>query len=295
MERNPGLTASRLAELVPHIVALTALHAGVHYSLTHLGLLELLLGPEKTKIMDTPDAPPPAVEAASASTKKNKKKKLQNGFDRRHGTALDIVSSTTSVLLFVMYGFSALGLKDTAETRVGGITNLSYWSLMTHLGYTAYESLLYLCMEKWGTGKDALMYIHHACVLANLVPVLCTNRLHFYSCWMGLVEGTNPCLSGVFFFPRINMKDSIFLTISGVMLFLGFLFLRVIPLPYIFYCVMKDWDTLDWSMASSAWAYCFGSVSIIFLWCLSTFWFYRIALGMFKTLGWIKPKAKKDA
>ena len=54
MEPNPGLTGSRFAEVVPHIVALTALHAMAHYSLTHLGLLELLLGPEKAKIMDTP-------------------------------------------------------------------------------------------------------------------------------------------------------------------------------------------------------------------------------------------------
>ena len=54
MEPNPGLTLGRFAELVPHMVALTALHAMAHYSLTHLGLLELLLGPEKTNIMDTP-------------------------------------------------------------------------------------------------------------------------------------------------------------------------------------------------------------------------------------------------
>jgi len=85
-------------------------------------------------------------------------------------------------------------------------------------------------------------------------------------------------------------------TISGVLLFLGFLFLRVLQLPYIFYWVMLDMNTLDWEVASSAWAYCFGSVSIVFLWGLSTFWFYRIALGMFKTLGLIKPKKpEKDA
>eukprot|EP00620_Florenciella_sp_RCC1587_P003535 CAMPEP_0182584940 /NCGR_PEP_ID=MMETSP1324-20130603/59078_1 /TAXON_ID=236786 /ORGANISM="Florenciella sp., Strain RCC1587" /LENGTH=66 /DNA_ID=CAMNT_0024801697 /DNA_START=18 /DNA_END=215 /DNA_ORIENTATION=- len=66
-----------------------------------------------------------------------------------------------------MYGASAWGLKESTELRVGGTTTLSYWSLMTHLGYTLYETLLYFCMEKWGTGKDSLMYIHHVCVLGN--------------------------------------------------------------------------------------------------------------------------------
>jgi hypothetical protein len=53
-----------------------------------------------------------------------------------------------------------------------------------------------------------LMTLHHGLTLLLLASVLHTGHLHYYGCWVGTVEGTNPCLSALLTLRRIGRKDS---------------------------------------------------------------------------------------
>jgi len=167
-------------------------------------------------------------------------------------------------------------------------------ALQLHLGYTLYETILYVCL-----GQDLILYVHHVIAVANLVSFLATNRLHFYGCCAGLVEGTNPCLIGLYLFSRIGMKKSMVCTVTGVMLFVGFIVLRVLPLPVIGYWVLKDvrGASSDFEeQLSSRIVYCISIASVWLIWAMSVYWFYRITLGMMKALKQTaQPQAEGDA
>ena len=113
---------------------------------------------------------------------------------------------------------------------------------------------------------------------------------------MGVVEGTNPFLAAVFALKRIGPPwvNSPWATVFGIGLWVGFLFIRVLNLPFVFAVVVKDFGTFladDEKDSAIIPFFAFGVVSIFFLWALSSFWFYRITLGMLKQ---IKKGSKKS-
>lgn len=82
-------------------------------------------------------------------------------------------------------------------------------------------------------GKDKLLYLHHLAAIANALMTVKTGRLLYYYSRLGLVELTNPCLAALYILGRLDMKNSSAMTLSGGLLFLGFLILRVINGPLV--------------------------------------------------------------
>jgi len=67
-----------------------------------------------------------------------------------------------------------------------------------------YEQLVQSKLSGWWR----LMTLHHGLTLILLGSVLHTGHLHYYGCWVGTVEGTNPCLSMLLTIRRIGRKES---------------------------------------------------------------------------------------
>jgi len=201
-------------------------------------------------------------------------------------TAQDLVSSLVSIVLFFMYLKSSWDLRETAESRVRGHTELSYWAVQLHQGYTIYELLLYLY-----SGKDKLMYLHHLFVLANGLYTAWSRRLVFFYVWMGLVEGTNPCLSALYVLQRAERKDSSMMTICGVLLWLGFLLLRMVNVPLVFLGTVRDTPFVS---DEDKIHLRFGQSSVLIIFFMSTFWFYKLTKGMLKQVGLIPRKNTTD-
>lgn len=184
-----------------------------------------------------------------------------------HDTAQEIVTFFVSLVLFIQYTRSVLdpALNGSTEARLIGVTPLSASALRLHLGQTAYELGLYAVV-----GRSWELWLHHVAIILNYGWILGTSRLHFYGCWLGTVEGTNPCLSAVYSASRLDF--STLASACGAMLFLGFFVLRVIHLPLVFLSAQRD-NTHDLLVSGPArWQYDLGRVTILFLWLLSCYW-----------------------
>lgn len=275
-------------EVLRDMLIMTGVHGAAHVALASLGGLELLLGPDVCKSLNREE------EKNVSESSDKRESKIVTPFIKRHQTAQDIVSSSTSVVLCLVYAACAWELKDSYETRVFGTKLVSYWALQQHCGYTLYEVIVYLIF-----GKELILYVHHALAILNLGNILFFNYNHFIACVMGLVEGTNPCLAAVYAFKRVGKPwvDSPWSTVAGVGLWVGFLVLRIINLPIALYWTTFDFLTLQASGQKpevQPW-YFMGLVSIALIWTLSSYWFYRITLGMLKQLKKISANKSKKS
>ena len=210
--------------------------------------------------------------------------KKNGGSKAAHELAQDVISFTVSIVLFVGYAVGAFMLSTTLESRTHGTSLLSYWAIQMHTGYTLYELILYTLF-----GKDAIMKLHHLLVLSENLGIICTGKLHFYCCWIGTVEGTNPCLSAVFVPKRLGQDPPM---VAGAMLVLGFLFLRVLSLPFVFYQSVLDYKEVTLDSSVSTVQYMLGQFAIFAVWALSVYWFYRMVVGIMKILQ--KKDSKKE-
>ena len=203
--------------------------------------------------------------------------KQQGNFKASHELAQDAVSCTISTFLFLGYALSTWALRESTMARLYGITFSSYWAVQTHAAYTCYELGVYAIF-----GKDPLMVLHHILVIIISGGIAITGRLHFYASWAGVVEGTNPCLSGVFVPKRLKVENP-WVTTYGILLFVGFLFLRVLSLPCVFWSTVRDTEQVAKDPALVN-LFLFGQATVVVLWLMSSFWFLKIAQGMMKAL-----------
>lgn len=281
-----------LPDFLFHLTTMATVHGITHVILTSMGGMEFVLGSDICASLKK-------TEPEEETKGREKAKKTESPSKKWHQTALDLVSSATSVILFFAYIIATLQLKDSKpsgyQSRVFGMSSLSYWAIQQHLGYNLYELIFYICVGQ----KDGLMYLHHFCVIANFSNILLFQYNHFYATWMGVVEGTNPFLAAVFALKRIGPPwlNSPWATIFGVGLWLSFLIIRVINLPFVFAVVVKDFSTFlkdDEKDSAIVPFFGFGVISIFFLWVLSSFWFYRITLGMLKQVQKSKKVSKES-
>ena len=126
------------------------------------------------------------------------------------------------------------------------------------------------------------MIFHHFVAIAANGGILLTGKLHFYASWIGIVEGTNPCLSAVFL-PKRHTVESKWMVFGGIGLFFGFLGLRVINLPLVLWCSMLDFESAK-ETKNILPQFILGQTVIVLLWVLSTFWFVKITRGVMKAL-----------
>lgn len=201
--------------------------------------------------------------------------KQQGNNKASHELAQDFVSCTISIFLFLGYASATFALRESTMARLYGITSTSYWTVQTHAAYTCYELGVYIIF-----GKDPLMVLHHILVIIISGGIAITGRLHFYASWTGVVEGTNPCLSGVFVPKRLKV-ESRWVTLFGILLFFGFLVLRVLSLPCVFWSTVRDNEQAAKDPALVN-LFLFGQAVVVVLWLMSSFWFYKISQGMIK-------------
>lgn len=307
--------------LVPHgqlyeflIVSGWAFGLGVVHKLLHDGGLAIILGPKLMAPLLSDESkqgnsPPPPTGKLTASQKADAKnediKKWAHLADNNnrginvklHTTVQDVVMTIVSILLFVFYVIFMMdpAVKTNVHDRIRVNSPMSYFALRLHCASTLYEIMLYMHV-----GKDYIAYAHHILVLGNFARCLTRGTFHYYSAWLGTVEGTNPFLSGTFALMRLGLIDSPWLTGCTVGLLASFFVLRVINLPVCFHTLILDRPFIydganhDSIFENERFFFDLGLITVIILWILSVWWFGKMVKGMLKRLKQAKKTANKS-
>lgn len=206
---------------------------------------------------------------------------------------MNLVSLFASAVMFTLYFQTFLELywnQSDVAVRWSGSTVWSLHAINLHVGCTLYEATTYML-----SGKALQFYLHHVVVVGNCSYMLLTGRGHLWCSWLGLVEGTNVPLCLLTFFGSTPLKGGILYTLSGVMLWVSYVALRVVSAPAAMYEIYMD----SQKYPADAWIsenaefnnnwYVFVYASGAFLWGLSMYWFYLITKGLLKAIGVTKP------
>jgi hypothetical protein len=126
-------------------------------------------------------------------------------------------------------------------------------------------------------------------VLVNFSRALTHGTQHYYGAWLGTTEFTNPFLSLTFGCMRFDMMESLTLKVATVALILSFFFLRVLSLPWCFAIHVSDVaatmtgkDPPGSVLDDHRIFFALGTLSIVFLWALSTWWFSKMVKGVLR-------------
>lgn len=213
----------------------------------------------------------------------------------------------TCIPLPVMYALAMPELVATPETRWHGHSWLVEWALMLHVGTSIYEAAMYVVY-----GKSWVYSVHHVIVVYAYGLGLYVGRMHVWGAWDGLVEFTNinVCILKIMLILNVG-RGTPAEAINGGMLYLVYLFTRVISLPlmlstFAYDVLYHNEETWQWAIrgggfegtratACTLLTYSTPPCTLV-IWILSCLWFLPIHRGMVKVLKGVDPlKGEKAA
>ena len=92
--------------------------------------------------------------------------------------------------------------------------------------------------------KSLEFYAHHVLVVVSCGSFLFLGRGHLWCCWLGMVEGSNPPLCAVTALQQLpSWNGGIVYTFSGALLWIAYVFCRVLSAPFCMYAFHMDMAT----------------------------------------------------
>jgi hypothetical protein len=164
-------------------------------------------------------------------------------------------------------------------------TTMSEATLMFMVGYFIYD--LYVVIKYFSDDYGSLM--HHICAIIQHL-VICTNGVcAFVQMCFVLTEISTPFVNNRFFLVDSEMKESQGYKLNGIMMFLTFLIVRVPLIAFVPYlCIIKQDQFMSLHIALR----CFFAFMFLVISSLNGLWFYKITMGIVKTLVPSKNKTK---
>jgi hypothetical protein len=134
-----------------------------------------------------------------------------------------------------------------------------------------YESIYYyLILGR----QNKMVLIHHVYTVFSLLLYLYYNTLHYYLSIIALVEITNIFLSGLLIGKRNNLSE-LFMKFNETGLLITYIPFRLISLPFIFYKLISQYDTI---YTVTPVPYYNGLFIIVLLWGMSIVWFKSLVV-----------------
>ena len=139
---------------------------------------------------------------------------------------------------------------------------------------------------------------HHILSCIAYSGGLLTGRLHFWAALDGMCEFTNIFLNillltktsgGPSFGPKFKKKLGVIFDINGILLWISFLIFRIVLFPAWLYYFMRDCfvdngiNLALWSTVTT-FEFTFYPMVTVFLMALSTLWFWKLTIGVIKSL-----------
>jgi hypothetical protein len=140
------------------------------------------------------------------------------------------------------------------------------------------------------------MSMHHVLSVVCFSAGLIFDRAHFYAAFDGCCETSTVFLNTLYFLKTVAPKDTYPKTAaaSGLGLWLGFVFFRLILFPawlYLFISDMRNHPEQTWDLMNGFERYGYILTNLVLL-ALSLMWFVPITNGLLKALGLKKTGSK---
>ncbi|GAQ81464.1 hypothetical protein KFL_000810050 [Klebsormidium nitens] len=130
--------------------------------------------------------------------------------------------------------------------------------------------------------------VHHVAAALAILTALVTGNGHVFIMIVFVTEMTTPFVNLRWYLSNSGLRQSVWYTINGVLLFVGWLTARVLVFLYLFWYMYDHRDELHVFTPTQK-AALFGLPPIFFV--LNLYWFLRILVGMLKLV--FGPKAKR--
>ena len=169
---------------------------------------------------------------------------------------------------------------EGAASRVfGKFTDEAVLAMHLNFAMVLYECFLYALL-----GKSLDLWAHHVLGIILLTLTLRSGQCGIYLAWAGISEGTSVNLSLRNLLLESGMKKSRIYVVNGLLLWLSFLVLRVLNLAVLSWRIMRDVFVVLPAARLEAEAdpvlRYMDLFASVFIWALSTWWFYKITLGV---------------
>ena len=199
-----------------------------------------------------------------------------------------------SVLITESTSYSLLGDEGAASRVFGKFTDEAVLAMHLNFAMVLYECFLYALL-----GKSLDLWAHHVLGIILLTLTLRSGQCGIYLAWAGISEGTSVNLSLRNLLLESGMKKSRIYVVNGLLLWLSFLVLRVLNLAVLSWRIMRDVFVVLPAARLEAEAdpvlRYMDLFASVFIWALSTWWFYKITLGVIDGLrGGKKLKLEDD-
>eukprot|EP00928_Gymnodinium_smaydae_P067479 TRINITY_DN50458_c0_g1_i1.p1 TRINITY_DN50458_c0_g1~~TRINITY_DN50458_c0_g1_i1.p1 ORF type:complete len:306 (+),score=48.10 TRINITY_DN50458_c0_g1_i1:137-1054(+) len=224
---------------------------------------------------------------------KRKAKKMNNVHDRADIIATLIVLPVLVCLVFADLLSSGRGASE--EDRLFGQTRYSVHFLYGYIARQTISCWFIFVGENLRFRDMALMITHHVVSVLAYALTLSSGRLHYYASFDAVCEVTTISLTLMLTFRTLG-KDNPkpwYVKVNGLLLWLGFIFLRCVLFPYWLWTWYNDCglffvtpqtSTLCMTEATALERYFYPAVTLLLL-SMSIFWTIPITQGVLKALG----------
>lgn len=204
------------------------------------------------------------------------------------------------VLMVALAMWATYDLCGDVTTRWHGVTPASFYFMLLYVTrMTTHMPIQWVVLQS-DPKLRLQMTAHHLLSVFCFGNALVTTRMHFWANFDGCCEFSTVFLNMVFGFKWVFPKDPptcfIAQSLTGVMLWIGFVVFRLILFPMWLWMFYQDITTdpeESWDTVTTMERFLYPSVTL-FLLVLSTIWFVPITKGLLKALG-LAGKGKDES
>lgn len=192
-------------------------------------------------------------------------------YENKHKNIIETFNIATNIVVCYNFFVNIYKVNNLDGDYILISTDNSIFGIQLLSAGLIYESIYYyLILGR----QNKMVLIHHIYTVFSLLLYLYYNTLHYYLSIIGLVEITNIFLSGLLIGKRNNLSES-FMKFNEIGLLSTYIPFRLLLLPYIFYNMISQYDTI---YTVTPIPYYNGLFIIVLLWGMSISWFKSLVV-----------------
>jgi len=162
-----------------------------------------------------------------------------------------------------------------------GMSDLMQFYLAFSTGYFLYDFFIIHIHASTGLW-DAATFLHHVIAIICNIAVLMSGEAEYFLGFFLFTEATTPFINQRWFCSVTNMRESTLYLVNGLLMFLGWMVVRVGIMSYIMWLIISERQTGFSKMTLTMQAVAFPSLALA--WLLNMYWGYLIGKGFMKAV-----------
>jgi len=162
-----------------------------------------------------------------------------------------------------------------------GMSDLMQFYLAFSTGYFLYDFFIIHIHASTGLW-DVATFLHHIIAIISNTAVLLSGEAEYFLGFFLFTEVTTPFINQRWFCSVTNMRESTLYMVNGMLMFLGWMVVRVVVMSYMMWLIISERQTGFHKMTLPMQMIAFPSLSLA--WLLNIYWGYLIGKGFVKAV-----------